>query len=77
MSRFSSPTIAIEDVDAYTANSKAWFDYLNELANAANDAQLKDTLGFLFVALRLWLSSSICSRRACRRKLRSKQRFKT
>src|SRR5882724_6473024 len=44
-------TIAIEDVDAYMANTKAWFEYLNELANAANEPRLKDTLGFLFSSI--------------------------
>src|SRR5438552_11976873 len=41
-------TVAIEDVSAYVANTKVWFDYLNNLENASNKAQLKDTLGFLY-----------------------------
>ena len=39
---------AIEDVEAYKANTKSWFDYLNNLENQSHATQLKDRLGFLY-----------------------------
>jgi hypothetical protein len=42
---------AIEDVEAYKANTQSWFDYLNNLENAANPAALQDYLGYLYAGI--------------------------
>jgi hypothetical protein len=42
---------AIEDVETYKTNVQSWFDYLNNLENAANTAQLQDRLGYLYAGI--------------------------
>jgi hypothetical protein len=42
---------ATEDVDAYRAAVNAWLDYLNDTANAARTARLRDRLGYLYAAV--------------------------
>lgn len=39
---------AVEDVEAYKANTNSWFDYLNNLENQSNLDQLKDRFGYLY-----------------------------
>jgi hypothetical protein len=39
---------AIEDVEAYKATTRAWFDFLNDMANLLKTAQLRNRLGFLY-----------------------------
>jgi len=39
---------AIEDLEAYKANTQSWFDYLNRLENQANEPGLKDRFAFLY-----------------------------
>ena len=42
---------AIEDVDAYKATVRSWFDFLNNLDNAGQSNALKDHLGYLYAAI--------------------------
>jgi tetratricopeptide (TPR) repeat protein len=42
---------SIQDVDYYKANIKSYFDYLNNLDNETNAAELKNHLGYLFSCL--------------------------
>lgn len=42
---------AIEDVDAYTARTREWFDYLGRLDHAGQPDTLKDRLGYLYAAV--------------------------
>src|SRR5690349_5506611 len=42
---------AVEDVEAYKASLQSWFDYLNRLENKANEAELKNRLGFLYACI--------------------------
>jgi len=43
--------VAVEDIDAYKAAIKSWFDYLNNRDHQHQHDQLKNTLGFLFSGL--------------------------
>ena len=42
---------SIEDVDAYKARVREWFDFLNSLDNAPQAEALKDRLGYLYAAV--------------------------
>lgn len=42
---------SIENVDAYKARVREWFDYLNDRGNAGQPAALKDHLGYLYAAI--------------------------
>lgn len=42
---------AIEDVDAYKATVRSWFDFLNNLDNAGQANALMDQLGYLYAAI--------------------------
>jgi hypothetical protein len=39
---------AIEDVDAYQAHTRSWFEYLDDRENQGKTAELRDRLGFLY-----------------------------
>lgn len=43
--------LAVEDIEAYKAAQKSWFDYLNNLDNASQETELKSRLSFLYGSL--------------------------
>jgi hypothetical protein len=42
---------AIEDTNAYKANTRSWFDFLNDMQNQMEETQLRDRLGYLFASV--------------------------
>lgn len=43
--------LAVEDIEAYKAAQKSWFDYLNNLDNVLRETELKNRLSFLYGSL--------------------------
>jgi hypothetical protein len=44
-------TAAIEDTEAYKTNTRSWFDFLNDMQNQSEAAQLRDHLAYLYASV--------------------------